>query len=470
MTGRRALDLGVLVGLGAGLVGVSAWTAGWGIAQRHPAGFAVAFVLGVALWSAGALWVWIRRPPVAATLVVVLTAALAAGLPQVAHRPDTSGDIYRYVWDGRVQANGINPYRYAPADPALARLRDADIFPEINRRAAHTIYPPAAQALFAGVYLLHRDSVAWTKLVFVLLGAAATLALAALLGRVGRRPEMAILFAWHPLVLVEVARAGHVDVAATLLALLALLALGARRPLRAGGLLAAATLVKPFAAVLLPALAWSPGGRRGRRALLAFGATAVLAYVPFLGVGTGVLGYLPGYLSEEGFDSGTRFYLLALARRAAGATGPPPAALVTAYEALAVAAVAGLLAWWWRNPPAGLGAAIERCGGLLVVVLLLSTPSYPWYLVLLCALLPLLSPTFLWPAVVLTGAGELLYLRWWLPGDPRWPLDLAWGGAALALAAAGAWRARGRVRLSRPGRAPAARPAPARSARRPSAG
>ena len=30
--------------------------------------------------------------------------------------PLLSSDIYRYVWDGRVQAAGINPYRYFPAD------------------------------------------------------------------------------------------------------------------------------------------------------------------------------------------------------------------------------------------------------------------------------------------------------------------------------------------------------------------
>ena len=63
--------------------------------------------------------------------------------------PRTSDDAYRYVWDGRVQAAGINPYRYAPADPALAELRDDAIFPKINRAEyAVTIYPPVAQMFF----------------------------------------------------------------------------------------------------------------------------------------------------------------------------------------------------------------------------------------------------------------------------------------------------------------------------------
>src|SRR6185437_3846766 len=63
--------------------------------------------------------------------------------------PLLSSDVYRYVWDGRVQAAGINPYRYFPADEALAFLRDGAIFPYINRAAtAVTIYPPVAQFFF----------------------------------------------------------------------------------------------------------------------------------------------------------------------------------------------------------------------------------------------------------------------------------------------------------------------------------
>ena len=63
--------------------------------------------------------------------------------------PFLSTDIYRYVWDGKVQGAGINPFRYIPADRHLAFLRDTGIYPHINRRdSAHTIYPPGAQIIF----------------------------------------------------------------------------------------------------------------------------------------------------------------------------------------------------------------------------------------------------------------------------------------------------------------------------------
>src|SRR5204862_1171502 len=85
-------------------------------------------------------------------LLVILTGAVAMRLAMLWVEPYLSSDIYRYIWDGRVQAAGINPYRYVPKAPELARLRDAEIWPNINRPDyAVTIYPPAAQAIFFAV-------------------------------------------------------------------------------------------------------------------------------------------------------------------------------------------------------------------------------------------------------------------------------------------------------------------------------
>ena len=86
-------------------------------------------------------------------LLMITVAVQATGLLVF---PLTSDDIYRYVWDGRVQLAGIDPYRFVPLDPALTFLRDAQLFPPggppaINRPGVHTIYPPGAQALFTAV-------------------------------------------------------------------------------------------------------------------------------------------------------------------------------------------------------------------------------------------------------------------------------------------------------------------------------
>src|SRR5262245_24124895 len=111
----------------------------------------IAAFVGIALLQgavclAAALQVWRGSESRFATVAAVLAIAAAMRLAVLAAPLGLSSDIYRYVWDGRVAAAGINPYRYIPADPQLAHLRDPEIFPEINRNNyAPTIYPPLAE-------------------------------------------------------------------------------------------------------------------------------------------------------------------------------------------------------------------------------------------------------------------------------------------------------------------------------------
>ena len=95
------------------------------------------------------VWLSLRSRDSRQVLVVGLIFATLFRLSIVFYPPYLSDDIYRYIWDGRVQATGINPYRYLPADDALAQLRDEKIYPFINRRdSAHTMYPPVAEGAF----------------------------------------------------------------------------------------------------------------------------------------------------------------------------------------------------------------------------------------------------------------------------------------------------------------------------------
>ncbi len=220
---RAALDLGVLAVLGAASIASAVWLGreldpgDFG----RPLGVLAAVAAAMLLpYVAAATWVVWRRPPRRAALVLVVAIAAVLRLALVSGEPALSNDVYRYVWDGRVQAAGINPYRYAPADPELAFLRDAEIYPRLNRIGVQTAYPPVAQGLFGGLYWLHGDSVPWTKLAIVLLDLVAIGLLAYLLARARRPPAWALVYAWHPLVVFELAGAGHVEGLAVLLVLI----------------------------------------------------------------------------------------------------------------------------------------------------------------------------------------------------------------------------------------------------------
>ena len=135
-----------------------------------------------------------------------------------------SDDINRYIWDGRVQAAGINPYRYIPTDPHLAPLRDDAIFPNINRNNyAPTIYPPVAQMLFLVVNRFGQSALA-VKLTFVAIEAIGIGALVYILHATGRPRGHILFYAWHPLPIWEIAGSGHVDAAVVAFVALALAA------------------------------------------------------------------------------------------------------------------------------------------------------------------------------------------------------------------------------------------------------
>jgi hypothetical protein len=300
--------------------------------------------------------------------------AIAAGLQLVAFiaPPFLSSDIYRYVWDGRVQNAGINPYRYRPADPALAKLRDTAVFPDINRAdTARTIYPPAAQMLFATIGFVWPGlwGVKAAMLLALVVAIGAVLRLLALAGLPLSR--VAIL-AWNPLAAWEFAGNGHVDALAIAAVALAMLALATRRSVWAGAALGVAILVKFLPAVLAPAF-W----RRGRwRAVVACVAVMVLLYLPYLGAGRHVLGFLGGYAHDEGLDTAHGFYLLELLSAAVTLPGWVPALYVVAGLAL-------LASLAWRMATSAADVGVEGvCSDVLLLAAVLTviiSPHYAWY-------------------------------------------------------------------------------------------
>lgn len=314
-----------------------------------------------------------------------------------------STDIYRYVWDGRMQSHGINPYRFVPADPSVAEWRDTAIFPNINRiDSATTIYPPVAQMVFWAATRF-GETVPVMKAALVAFEGLTVVGLIGLMRRRGLPPARLLLYLWHPLPLWEVAGSGHVDAAATGLMLVAILAADRRRQGLAGVLLALGAGVKYFPAFVAPALY----ERFGWRMPVAFAATLALAYAPYLGAGMGVLGYLPGYAQEEGLAGGSGVFWLGLLARVApaGAAAASKPYLVAAGAMLLAGGVAVALR---RRPGA---ASTTAAQGLLLAFILAVTPHYPWYVIglvpFLClapslsvAYLTLMAPTLygtIWP-------------------------------------------------------------------------
>src|SRR5271170_1984167 len=283
------------------------------------------------------------------TLRIILLIAFAARLIAVIAPPFLSTDIYRYVWDGLVQGAGINPFRYIPSDSHLSFLRDANIYPNINRREyAHTIYPPGSQMIFWAATRISATVTA-VKLVMVGFEAVTCYALIRCLKLLHMRPERVLIYAWCPVCLWEIASSGHADAVALMFISLALLARLTDRDNWAVGWLGAAALIKLYPIALLPAFL---RGWRLRPALVALG-VIVTGYLSYLEKGVSVFGFLPAYAQEEGMQSGTRYFPLAFVERNLHLTIP-----TSVYIAIC-AALLGALAWWAFRRRAAANACIS---------------------------------------------------------------------------------------------------------------
>lgn len=321
----------------------------------------------------------LRTPlPGRRALPLVAAVALALRVPLVPVAPFLSSDMYRYVWDGRVADAGINPYRYIPADPALASLRDNAIYPHVNRRNyARTIYPPAAQIVFAAVTAISPTVIAM-KLAMLAFETMGMVCIVLLLRRAGLPAVRLLIYAWNPLTVWCFAGNGHVDAIAIGFIGLALIAAAAQRAPWSSVALALATLTKFLPVSIGPAL-WRPWDWK---LPLGFLAVCVLLYLPYSGVGAHVLGFLPHYGTEEAIANGQGIWLLA----GLGMLGTLPAWATPAYLGVAVISLAVIaIILTFRPRPMDAAAQVRlMCGHAAILAactIAAISPHYPWYFV-----------------------------------------------------------------------------------------
>jgi alpha-1,6-mannosyltransferase len=377
----------------------------------------------------------VAREPQPRTLCLILATAVLLRVFALSVPPFLSNDLYRYIWDGWVQTAGINPYRYIPADPHLAALRDAVVYPNINRaNYAHTIYPPAAEMIYLAitriVSVLMLPPVLGMKLAMVALEAIGIWAMLRLLDLSGLPRTRILIYAWNPVPIWEFAGNGHVDAIAICFIALALLAACRRKTGLSGLAIGVAVLAKFLPVVLLPAL-W----RRDWKFAGVFAATMILLYLPYLSVGKGVFGFLGGYGAQEGIDNGQGVFLLA----AFGQIFPlasyaPRFFLLLLAAMLAVIGAAMVFGGGEAVAAADFTRRVCRRSLLLGCTLLVGlSPHYPWYYCWL--LIPACIAGGL-SVIYLVAASLLLYLN---PTHTEllWPAALY--GPFLILAAWEAW-------------------------------
>lgn len=382
---------------------------GFGDLREHTIAFEVLFFSAFVLYSIACfLILGIRQVSNSRITFGILGVSILMLVPLVFMRPTLSDDMYRYVWDGRVQSQGISPYQYAPEAPELAQLRDDEIYFSINRKSAVTVYPPAAEAAFASLWRIWPDNVHWLQIVMASGGLLAGILLMGLLKDLELPPARALIYLWSPLLVFETAHSAHVD------GLLLPFLVGAwwarvrEKDGLTGFLLGIGAAVKYYPLLLLPFL-WRPDHPQGRwRMPLAFGLALALFYLPYtLTSGWGVLGFLPKYITEQ-FNVSPLVHFLKISMGGLNLGSINPLMLL----ALTITAIAAI--WVIAHPAPDARTVLRRCILPIGAVTLLSQNLFSWYMLWL---LPLLA-VFLTPSKKSLGILKFprldAWTGWWL--------------------------------------------------------
>lgn len=263
-----------VLALGGGLLVLFVSVALLGEARARAGTFLALALAAAALHLVATAIAW-RLHATRPLFLAIVALAVLFRVALLAAPPSLSDDVWRYVWEGRVQAAGFDPYRLAPDADALAPLRDAEVHPRVNNPGIPAVYPPGHELVLRGVAAAGGGALSLRAL-----AAAADLAtglLVALVLRASGRPTgRAVAPLFCPLGVIEFAGSGHGD-SLFLLALVGAVALaGSGRRSLAAIAFGLSVALRAVPAILLPAFL-RPLGSRLAIALL----VAALPVIPF---------------------------------------------------------------------------------------------------------------------------------------------------------------------------------------------
>ncbi|MEW6364760.1 MAG: hypothetical protein AB1714_08995 [Acidobacteriota bacterium] len=336
-----------------------------------------------------------------AWLVAVVAPALLFRVSLWGVKPEVlSNDVYRYLWDGKLSWNRINPFSYAPADDRLAPLKNDPLYDKVAHRTFKTIYPPVSQFVFMAAYAMGKGRLWPLRLIYLLAEAGLVLLLLGLL----RDRRRIVWYVFCPLVIVETHAGLHVDIisAVLLTAAFALLQKRSFFPMAAAAVSAALTKYIPVVAlpVFFLEQVRSVRSRRGAGlasaavhslpAWLLAGLLAIILFLPFLGVGWSLFEQLLIYNRHWEFNAS----LYSICQWVAGDRTFFVRLVLTAAALLAVYA-------------SSMGAE-ARVKWSMLSLLLLGPTLYPWYLI---CLIPFMFMDLRASDAVLV---TVVYLSYWI--------------------------------------------------------
>jgi alpha-1,6-mannosyltransferase len=392
---------------------------------QAPLGSPVFFVCAaaaVAVFAAALAAIWRDPAPHERLFALAILFAVAIRITLALPPVNADNDLIRYLWDGRVQTLGLNPYAVRPADPGL-EVTHTDETRRMPSARARTPYPPGSQLFFRLVVTV-RDSARAMKFALVACDLLTIVVVWRWLIVTGRSQWLTLAYAWNPLVVLDIAHSGHIDALGALWTAAAAFWLTRRRTSlgTVAFVLAVATKLLP---IVLAPLLWR---RITLRDAFIGAGLFVLLYLPFA-QGTDVLFGIRNVVEHVRFN-GPVF------RSVAAMTSPEMAARIAV-------ALGMLTAAWcrWKLPVDNPSAWAWP----MAVAIACAPVVYSWYLLYLT---PFLLVRATLPLIAWTCSALLTYVVWEIARNGgRWVVPgsvlIVEYGVVVAAAAGLIWWSRG---------------------------
>jgi alpha-1,6-mannosyltransferase len=344
------------------------------------------------------------------SVLLLVVAALLVRISFIALQPIGSDDVYRYMWDGRVQAAGINPYLYTPSAAELNSLHSPLLPASVNHPDMKTVYFPLSQWIFALCYLLSGEAIWGYKLILLMSECAVMILLFFLTKRLRLPTKYLLLYALCPLPIVQFAVDAHLDGLGLPLLLLGILLFLSKRPVSALVMMGLSISVKPVGLILLPIFFLQEKGWRSKGLVLLIpGAILLAQFLPYLTSSNPFEGL--SIFAEHWTFNGVMFEVVNLFFR-----DNQPSRLLCA--GLLIASL--LFVYFSRRE------ILTKIYLSIVLLFLMSPVVHPWYITWLAVILPLVSR---WSGLVFVSTVSLTsftILTYKLTGSwEQYPLVLA---------------------------------------------
>lgn len=318
-------------------------------------------------------------------LAGVLIAGITFRLLALFALPELSDDYFRFIWDGRLLAHGVNPFAQKPLAIAPASYLELGLSPELfnhlNSPNYFTIYPPVCQGVFWVAAQLSPQSIYGAVVVmksFFFMAELGSMFLIYQLLKLLNLPSYNLAFyALNPLVIVEFVGNLHFEAFMVFFLLLSLLWLLKGKWAWATAPFALAVCSKLVPLIFLPLLI----RRLGWGKSIAFGGMVggicVLAFLPILDLATIVHLADSTSLYFQSFEFNASIYYF-LREIGIALTGYNQIAVIG--KGLAIATVISILVFVFSEKRPKLETLAGGMLWALMIYFALATTVHPWYI------------------------------------------------------------------------------------------